>query len=159
MSWEEWGVIVALLGAIGQTVTAVAVVIYTKKSVKTTATKSLIDMVNDWNAFAVSTPDHVKALAEFRAPVVGHPQDSIVFSYINYLHASFVMRAEGLIPAENEQKVIKNGARWLSPLGRERLEQYLKRGYDEPFKKRVLDEFDKIPDKIAGHASSPRSSH
>jgi len=144
MSWEEWGIIGTWLGAIGQTATALAVLLYTRKSVRATATKYLADMVNDWNAFATSTPEHRAALVEMRPAVLGHPKDSIVFSYLNYLHATFVMRAEGLIPAEAAHKAIKNGVAWLCHLEKEKLAQYLSRGYDDSFKKRILDEYDQM---------------
>lgn len=120
--------------------------LYTRKSVRATATNYLKDTVNNWNAFAISTPEHVKALEELRAPVlIGHPKDSIVFSYINYLHITFVMRTEGLISPDTEKKALRNGIEWLRGVGRDKMEQYLSRGYDSPFRARILAEYDNLP--------------
>src|SRR5580658_5030483 len=113
MSWDRWGVMGAWFGAIGQIATALVVFLYTKRSTKATATSYLKDMVNNFNAFAVSTPEHRKALAEIRPPVLGLPKDAIVFSYLNYLHANFVMRSERQISEEVERNAIRNGVSWL----------------------------------------------
>jgi len=145
MSWDQWGVIGAWFGAIGQVATALVVLLYTMRSTKATSTKYLKDMVNNWNAFAVSTPAHRKALAEMRPPVLGQPKDAIVFSYLNYLHANFVMRAERQISADVEGNAIRNGVSWLRSLEKKTLQEFLDRGYDGPFKKRILDEYDQLP--------------
>jgi hypothetical protein len=105
MSLETWTLVGTWVGAIGQTATAVAVFLYTRRSVRATATSYSKELVNGWNAFAVSTPEHVRALGELRSPVLGYPKDSMVFSCLNFLHANFVVRQEGLITAENERKV------------------------------------------------------
>jgi len=144
MSWDQWGVIGAWFGAIGQVATALVVFLYTRRSTKATATMYLKDMVNDWNAFAVSTPEHQKALSEMRPPVLGQPKDAIVFSYLNYLHANFVMRSERQISEDVERNAIRNGVTWLRVLEKKKLKEYLDRGYDGPFKKRILGEYEQL---------------
>jgi hypothetical protein len=144
MGWEHWSVIGTWVGAVGQTVTALAIFLYTRSSSRATSAKYLIDMLNEWNRMVIDKPEHMDVLAELRPPVIGHPKDSIVFAYLNCLRAQFVMREERLISKETEQKAIRNGLMWLYALGREKIEQYLSRGYDNAFKRRILDEYDEM---------------
>jgi hypothetical protein len=142
---EVWEVVGVWFAAVGQTATAAAIVWYTRSSRKADSLKHLVEMLNDWNRLVIERPEHMQALGELRPPVLSHPKDSIIFCYLNCLRIQHVMRTERLITEKTEQAAIRNGLTLFKDLGRDKLEQYLSRGYDPIFKSRILTEFDNMP--------------
>jgi hypothetical protein len=112
-----------------------------------TSQKELLDMINSWNRMILQNDATIEAALRLREPVVGHPDDSIVYSYLNYLRANFDMHRGDLISDESEKIAIGNGVKWLSKLGREPLEEYLSRGYDTQFQDRIRREFEKVEEE------------
>jgi hypothetical protein len=145
MTPTEWEAAGVWFGAVGQTLTAVAIVWYTRSSRKADSVKHLIEMLNDWNRLVIEKPEHIQALSELRAPVLSPSKDSIVFCYLNCLRVQYIMKRERLISKETEQAALRNGLALLKDIGRDKLEQYLSRGYDTAFKSRILLEFDSMP--------------
>jgi hypothetical protein len=144
-STAEW------VGAVGQILTAVlaASIAYlafrhTDKTMQMTCQRELHDMVNNWNRMVIYSEATIKAVGPLREPVLGYPDDSIIFSYLNFLRANFEGSKAGLISRESERVAIGNGVNWLSKLGRPTLESFLKRGYGTEFRDRILAEFDRI---------------
>jgi hypothetical protein len=141
------GNIAEWVGAVGQALTAgVAALIaylafrHSKRSMQMNCQKELHDMVSNWNRMILHSDATIAAANRMREPVLGHPDDSIIFSYLNFLRANFEMSNARLISTETERVAIGNGVNWLSKLGPEVLSKYLSRGYDTQFRDRILAE-------------------
>jgi hypothetical protein len=138
------------VGAVGQILTAVIAAgiawvafRHSERTMQMTCQRELHDMVNNWNRMVIYSESTIGVVGQLREPVLGYPDDSIIFSYLNFLRANFEGLKAGLISRESETVAISNGVNWLSKLGREVLEKFLSRGYGTEFRTRILNEFDR----------------
>lgn len=114
-------------------------------------------MVNEWNRMAVKNSANSEAVRRLREPVIGYPDDFIVFSYLNFLRTNRDMWRAKLIPKSVELAAIRNGAWWLAKLSRRDLDQLLTRGYDDDFRNQILLEYDKLPKPSPEFSNAPEN--
>ena len=149
--WIRSGSIAQWAAAGGQLLTALMLVAiayktfsYSRSSINATVTKHFNDMVNEWNKMVIHSEETMKITTEMRKPILGQPHDSLVFTYLNFLHTTFVMRHEKLITKDQEDTTMKNGVSWLATMSRDQLERFLSRGYEPEFRRRIIVEYEAL---------------
>lgn len=91
----------------------------------------------------VASPEARSVLGKLQDPIVGSPDDAVLFMYLNYVHNTYRMRQIGAVTPQIWQDTLGACASTLRGLRREQIERLLARGYEAQFQKEVLRQVDR----------------
>jgi hypothetical protein len=102
-------------------------------------------LANQMNCTIIQSEEARQALGRLHDPVVGCPDDAVLFIYLNYVHNTFRMHRIGAVTAQVWRDTLAACVLMVGRLRPDQLERLLSRGYENDFRAAVL----------AGHAAGP----
>ena len=142
--------VLPLIGTVCQMCTAmIAVAVgvvtfrYTKRQSALTLVNHNNGLANAVNSMVVASPEARSVLGKLQDPIVGSPDDAVLFMYLNYVHNTYRMRQIGAVTPQIWQDTLGACASTLRGLRREQIERLLARGYEAQFQKEVLRQVDR----------------
>ena len=115
---------------------------YTKRQSAMTLINHNNTLANAVNTTLISSAEARGALSRLQNPIVGTPDDAVLFMYLNYVHNAFRMRQIGAVSAQVWQDTLGACVTLLRGLQREQVVRLVGRGYEARFQADVLQRFD-----------------
>jgi hypothetical protein len=138
-----------IAGSACQMTTAVVAVGIAMMTYRYTRRQSALTLINHNNVLAnavnqlvVQSPEARIALGRLQEPIVGCPDDAVLFMYLNYVHNVFRMHHVGSVGAQVWTDTLESCAAMLGRLSRPQVTRLLGRGYEARFQAMVLERFD-----------------
>lgn len=101
-------------------------------------------LANLMNSTIIQSEEARQALRRLHDPVVGCPDDAVLFIYLNYVHNTFRMHRIGAVTAQVWRDTLAACVAMTCRLNPDQLERLLSRGYEDGFRTALL----------AGHAKT-----
>ena len=115
-----------------------------------TRRQSALALINQNNALAnlvnttiLQSEQARTTLGTLHEPIVGCPDDAVLFMYLNYVHNTFRMHQIGAVSGQVWQDTLGSCVSMVGKLRREQLVRLLSRGYEHAFKVAVLAGYDR----------------
>ena len=146
---HDLSVLLQTAGSIGQLVTAgiaVAIGLATFRHQRRQSRMMLINegnaLANQVNATIVNQPGACAVLARLRDPIVGCPDDAVLFMYLNWAHNVWRTHRAGAMRAQVWQDTLAGCVGTLASLRRDQVVRLVSRGYERKFQDEVLARYD-----------------
>lgn len=143
--------VLPLVSTICQMFTALIAVSIGILTFRYTKRQNALTLINQNNALANAVNSTIIASAEARMvlgrlqdPIVGSPDDAVLFMYLNYVHNTFRMRRIGTVSREVWRDTADACVQNLRRLRRDQVERLLARGYEAAFQHAILRRFDRL---------------
>lgn len=134
----------AAVGAIGQIITACMSVVvaymavrFTKRQTSITLLTSLNSLWNSYSVVMIENPEAREVFGKYKKEIIGHTDDYVIDMVLNIYETSFLLYAEGLVPASYYEAMLENILHTLVNVPDAALSKYLRRGYDPNFVKDI----------------------
>ncbi len=132
-------------GSVGQLLTAGIAVSIAVATFRHQRRQSRMSLINESNALAnlvnttvVNQPAACAVLGRLQDPIVGCPDDAVLFMYLNWAHNIWRTRSVGAISEQVWQDTLAGCIRTLARLRRDQVARLLARGYERGFQDAVL---------------------
>ena len=144
-------------GSAGQLLTAGIAVLIAVATFRHQRQQSRRALINESNALAnlvnatlVAQPAACAVLGRLQTPIVGCPDDAVLFMYLNWVHNTWRNRQAGAVGEQVWQDTLAGCTGTLLRLRRDQVARLLARGYEAGFQAAVLARHDAA--KAAGPA-------
>lgn len=134
-----------------QMVTAVIAVVIGVMTFRYTRRQSALALINQNNTLAnlvnttvIQSAEAREAMGRLHDPIVGCPDDAVLFMYLNYVHNTYRTWRVGAISIQVWRDTLGSCATTMSRLERRQVERLLARGYEAAFKAAVLARYDEM---------------
>lgn len=141
--------IMRMVGALCQVCTALTAASIGLMTFRYTKRQSALTLINHNNALAnlvnttvIQSEQARETLGKLQDPIVGCPDDAVLFMYLNYVHNTYRMHRIGAVTEQVWQDTLGACAGMVSRLRREQVVRLLSRGYEAEFQSSVLARFD-----------------
>ena len=136
-------------GSVGQLLTAGIAVSIAVATFRHQRRQSRMSLINEGNALAnlvnatvINQPAACAVLGRLRAPVVGCPDDAVLFMYLNWAHNAWRNHRVGVIRPQVLGDTLSGCAATLAGLRRDQVVRLMSRGYERKFQDAVLARYD-----------------
>jgi hypothetical protein len=135
------------VGSICQMLTAVIVAAVGVITYRHTRRQGALTLINHNNALAnlmnstiIASADARAALGRLHDPIVGCPDDAVLFIYLNYVHNTYRMHCMGAVSAQVWRDTLASCVATTRRLRPDQLQRLLSRGYELKFRSALLTE-------------------
>ena len=146
---HDLSAILQTAGSIGQLLTAgiaLSIGIATYRHQRRQNRMSLINesnaLANHVNATVINHPAACAVLGRLRDPIVGCPDDAVLFMYLNWAHNVWRTYKVGAMRPQVWQDTLAGCVGTLSSLRRDQVVRLVPRGYERGFQNAVLGRYD-----------------
>lgn len=136
-------------GSVGQLLTAGIAASIAVATFRHQRRQSRMALINESNALAnqvntvmINHPAACAALGRLQDPIVGCPDDAVLFMYLNWAHNIWRTRSVGAVSEQVWQDTLAGCIRTVERLRRDQLARLLARGYERAFQDAVLARYD-----------------
>ena len=126
---------------------------YTRRQTALALINTNTNLANLVNSTVIGSEPARRTFASLQEPIVGTPDDALLFMYVNYVHNAFRMYRHGAVSRQVWTDTLGSCAGMLGRLRREQVQRLLSRGYEKSFQKAVLARWDAVAS--AGPAALP----
>lgn len=133
-----FGALLSFLSVILLSISTYVQMVHMRRSIALTIEHNNRNLVNLWNVELIKTDERMELARKLREPIVGQPEDQLLFIYVNYLSSRWYTCKKGLEDKNRWELQKKHAANWFVTLEKDQLERLLNFGYSAEFKKEIL---------------------